>query len=128
MPYCFCKYFQTKRDMCGLCTEERNAFEEINGHVPYNVQKSGFLNVSIAFPYKTMSCAEFRICDYPSGGSTSLSALKCARQKPLFDETGSKTMFHFEANMATAELRLKIPTEKMSCSRCVLQLKYLGGE
>ena len=114
--------------MCGLCTEERNAFEEINGQVPHDVQKSGFLNVSIAFPPNTVSCAEFRICDYPSSGSASLSALKCAGQKPLFDETGSKTMFHFEANMATAELHLKMPTEKLSCSKCVLQLKYLGGE
>ena len=111
--------------MCGLCAEEQRLFKETKAYMQHMITTPGYLNVSFSVNANTGSCGEFRICDYTSG-NTKQDALNCARQEPLFDETGSKTMFHFEADKVAAEVRLTIP-KKVNCSTCVLQLKYLAG-
>ena len=113
--------------MCGLCSKELQVLKETKVIADNSLPKtpSQFIDVSLSFKSNPRGCAEFRICEYPSG-DTKLNNANCTRQEPLYDETGRKTMFHFETDAVSADLRLKVP-RNVNCSTCVLQLKYFDG-
>ena len=114
--------------MCGLCLRERQTVAESKQLIGGSSTKSlpPYIDVSLSFNSNPRGCIEFRICEY-SNVDTKLGIANCARQEPLSDETGSRTMFHFEPNAVSADLRLQVP-RKTNCSACVLQMKYFDGE
>ena len=119
---------QETPDICGLCPRERQIVGETKTLTDMSVTKnpSQFIDVSLSFNSNPRGCIEFRICEYTQA-DTKLQMTKCAKQDPLSDETGRKTMFHFEPNVISADLRLKVP-RNVTCSDCVLQLKYFDGK
>ena len=121
-------FLQETPDLCGLCLRGRQLVRETKLLSDNSLPKKPpqFVDVSLSFNSNPRGCIEFRICEYPQD-VTKLQMAKCARQEPLSDETGRKTMFHFEPNVISAELRLKVP-RNVNCSACVLQLKYFDGK